>query len=93
MLMTSNENDLNLVYSKYCQVINRDGVKVEVSIVRLEHENEWTLEVCNEAGTSIVWDDVFVSDNAAFEELQRTIKDEGMRSFLDGGNVVQFPQR
>ena len=86
------ENDPNLVYSGLAQNIKRDGVEIEVSIFRLEHEKDWTLEVVNDKGTSIVWDDTFSTDKAAFEELERTIAKEGMGSFLDNGNVIPFPK-
>ena len=32
---------------------------MEVSIIRPEHETQWSLEVVNAANTSIVWDDLF----------------------------------
>lgn len=86
------ENDPNLVYSGLCQHIKRDGVEIEVCIIRLEHEKDWTLEVVNDKGTSIVWDDTFPTDKAAFEELERTIAKEGMASFLDNANVIPFPK-
>jgi hypothetical protein len=65
-------------------------VTVKVSIVRLEHESQWSLEVVNDAGTSIVWDDLFSSDEEAYAEFQRTLADEGMRAFLDKGNIIPF---
>jgi hypothetical protein len=58
----------------------QDGVSVEVSIIRLEHETEWSLEVVNSARTSIVWDDLFASDDEAFAEFERTVAEEGMRT-------------
>lgn len=88
----SNDEDPTIIYSDLCQNIDRDGIKIEVCIIRLEHETDWTLEVVNENGTSIVWDDVFLSDKDAFAELQRTIEKEGMKTFLDDGNVVTFPK-
>jgi hypothetical protein len=45
------------------RAVTKDGVTVKVSIVRLEHESQWSLEVVNDAGTSIVWDDLFSSEN------------------------------
>ncbi len=37
------ERDPNIVQSCLSRTVNRDGVTVEVSIVRLEHEIEWSL--------------------------------------------------
>ena len=58
------------------------------AIVRLEHQTDWSLEVVNSASTSIVWDDLFASDDEAFAEFERTVAEEGMRTFLDKGNVI-----
>ena len=41
--------------------MKKDAVTVEVSIIRPEHETEWSLEVVNSANRSIVWDDLFAS--------------------------------
>lgn len=85
-----NDRDPNLVISSHSGKMTQDGVTVEVSIFRLEHEKDWTLEVVNDAGTSIVWDAVFRSDDAAMDEFRRTVADEGMKTFLDHSNVVPF---
>jgi hypothetical protein len=65
-------------------------VTVEVSIIRLEHETEWPLEVVNAAGASIVWDDLFASDDTACAVFERALPDEGMRASLDKSNVIPF---
>ena len=42
-------------------------------------------------GTSIVWDDLFEDDQAAFEEAIATIRKEGAVAFSNGGsNVIPF---
>jgi hypothetical protein len=84
------QREPNLVHSSLSRAVTKDGVTVKVSIVRLEHESQWSLEVVNDAGTSIVWDDLFSSDEEAYAEFQRTLTDEGMRAFLDKGNVIPF---
>jgi hypothetical protein len=85
-----NDRDPNLVFSSHSGKKTQDGVTVEVSIIRLEHENDWTLEVVNDAGTSIVWDAVFQSDGEAMNEFRRTVAEEGMIAFLEDSNVVPF---
>ena len=80
----------NLVRSGLSGIVSKDNVTVEVIIVRLESESNWSLEVVNDAGTSIVWDDLFDSDEDAYAEFQRTVEEEGMRAFLDNQNVIPF---
>jgi len=84
------ERDPNIVKSELSRTVKKDGVTVEVSIIRLEHETEWSLEVVDSASTSIVWDDLFASDDEAFAEFERTVAEEGMRAFLDKASVIPF---
>ena len=42
------------------------------------------MEVVNSSGTSIVWNDLFPSDEDAFAEFKRTVSQEGITTFLDG---------
>jgi hypothetical protein len=84
------ERETNIVHSSLSGMFSKDCVTVEVSIIRLENEPDWTLEVVNSAGTSIVWDDQFSSDEDAHAEFQRAVAEEGMTIFLEQGNVVPF---
>lgn len=88
------DKDPNLVVSGLSGTQSRDGIVVEVNIFRLETDTQWSLEVVNENGTSIVWDDQFDDDDAAFKAFECVVAEEGMPAFLDGGgNVIPFPQR
>ena len=84
------EHEPKIVQSDLSRTVKQDGVTVEVSIIRLEHETEWSLEVVNSASTSIVWHDLFASDDEAFAEFERTVAEEGMGTFLDKENVIPF---
>lgn len=42
------------------------------------------------SNTSIVWDDLFASDDEAFAEFEQTVAEEGIRTFLDQGDVIPF---
>jgi hypothetical protein len=84
------EREPNIVHSGLSRTVKKDGVTIEVSIIRLEHETEWSLEVVNAAGTSTVWDQLFLSDDEAYAEFERILAEEGMQAFLDKSNVVPF---
>jgi len=84
------ERDPNILNSGLSRKVARDGVTVDVSIIRLEHENEWSLEVVNSANTSIVWDELFPTDEAAYAEFERTVAEEGMHAFLDSAKMIPF---
>lgn len=87
------EREPNLVTSGLSQHITKDDITVEVCIYHLEDEPNWSLEVVNANGTSIVWDDLFETDDAAFAEFQKTVEEEGMAVFLDGAEIIQFPRK
>lgn len=84
------EREPNLVTSGLSRRLTRDGISVEIGIHRLESEPGWSLEVVNAAGASIVWDDLFPTDEAALAEFDRTVAEEGMAAFLDSGKVIPF---
>jgi hypothetical protein len=75
------ERDPDIVYSGLSRRVTRDGIAVEVVIGRLEHETAWSLEVVNTANTSIVWEELFATDEDANTEFERTVAEEGMRTF------------
>ena len=80
----------NLVRSGLSGIVSKDNVTVKVIIVRLESESKWSFEVVNYAFTSIVWDDLFDSDEDAYAEFEKTFEEEGIRAFLDNQNVIPF---
>lgn len=84
------EREPNLITSGLSRHVTQDGITVELCIYRLETEPGWTLEVVNSEGTSIVWDGLFASDDAANQEFLRTVAEERMASFLDDEKVVPF---
>lgn len=84
------ELEPNIVTSVLSRPISRDGVSITLEIYRLESEPDWTLEVVNNRGTSIVWDDRFATDDLALAAFEQVVADDGMATFLDPSNVVPF---
>lgn len=87
------DHDPHLVISGLSGTVTQDGVTVEVNIIRLEDEPDWSLEVVNSSGTSTVWDDQFATDAAALDAFRREVAEEGMACFLDSATVIPFPSR
>ncbi len=75
-------DDVTLIYSPHCQVVTHEGVDLDVQIYT-GAEPGWLLEVVNERGTSIVWDDLFETDDEAFAAFKRTLDEEGLAAFAD----------
>lgn len=86
------EREPNLVTSGLSRIVTQDGVRVELCIYRLEDDPNWSLEVVNSAGTSIVWDEMFPTDDAANEAFLLAVTEEGMAAFLDGATIIPFPR-
>lgn len=75
--------DPELVRSNFSGSLTRDAVTVRLEIYRLESDRQWVLEVVNQNGTSIVWDDLFDTDRAAYEAFEAAVAKDGMGTFLD----------
>jgi len=85
------EREPNLIISSASQQIVEDNVPFKIDIYKLEGGEGWSLEVVTKDGTSIVWDDLFDDDRAAFQEAVTTIRNEGAVAFANGGsNVIPF---
>ncbi|MGA1806246.1 hypothetical protein VHN57_15205 [Sphingobium sp. WW5] len=82
------DTDPIIIESPLSRTVSRDGITVRVLVYRLEHDPKWALEVVNDAGTSTVWDDLFDTDEAAFEAFTQTVATEGMETFIDDDNEV-----
>jgi hypothetical protein len=80
-------SDLKLIQSALSRTIREDGTEVRIDIYRLE-TTDWSLEVVDETGTSTVWDDRFSTDQAALDEALKTIREEGIKTFLSGKTDV-----
>lgn len=76
------DDEIELVMSPLCREISRDGTTIEVHIYRGVDDNQWVLEVVDQEQGSTVWDDLFPTDQAALDEVMRTIDQEGITSFL-----------
>lgn len=86
-------DDPNLITSGLSRSVTVDGSPVRIEIVRLEGNPDWSLEVVDQDGTSIVWQEPFETDTAALAEAIRAIRaieEEGTRLFQDDSNVVPF---
>jgi hypothetical protein len=75
-------SDPKVVLSELSRTIEAEGTSVEVSIYRLEHETEWTLDVIDENWNSTVWDDKFATEEEALDEAIATINAEGIWAFV-----------
>jgi len=89
------EREPQVINSKLSRPFIWEGYRLQIEIYRLDDRPGWTLEVVNENGTSIVWDDLFDTDREAYDAFHATLARDGLVAFLDDGddNVLPFPGR
>jgi uncharacterized protein len=61
--------------------VSRDGTIVEIQIYE-DGKGGWLLEIVDEFGNSTVWDESFLTDQAALTEALKTIEREGIASVI-----------
>ena len=59
-----------------------EGVRIEVNICTLDPAEGWTLEVVNQHGTSTVWEDVFATEEEAWDAFVQAVEVEGVKAFF-----------
>ena len=64
-----NDEEIEIIMSPLCQSIERDGKSVRVDIYD-DGDGKWILEVVDEFGNSVVWDDHFSTDQKAIYFIQ-----------------------
>ena len=67
--------------SPLSQRMAMDGKEIDVQIYE-DGEGGWLLEVVDEFNNSTVWDEPFLTDLEALDELQRTVKEDGIDSLI-----------
>ena len=77
-----------LIYSPLCREYAQDGYLLEIQIYRLENRETWRLEVVNEQGTSVLWNEKFADDYEADEAFREKIYREGIEVFLDNEDLA-----
>jgi RPA family protein len=80
--MLDDEDEPALVISPLSTRIENENTFVEIEIYRLEDQDFWTLEVVDELGGSIIWEDEFHSDEAAPKEALSVIEQDGLENFM-----------
>ena len=74
-------NEAELIMSPLCQKLESKGKFVEVEIYG-DGDGNWILEVVDEFDNSTVWEDSFATDQAALDEVNDTIKTEGIECLI-----------
>lgn len=77
------EQDSNLILSALSQQFTEDDITVQVDIYRLEEEDGWTLEVIDEDDISFVYEDLFETDQEAWDAFVADVEEYGLADIID----------
>jgi hypothetical protein len=80
-------SDPKIIYSTLSRTVREGDTEVLIDIYRME-TTDWSLEVVDQAGGSTVWTDLFRTEQAALDEAMKTIREEGIRTFLTSDKPV-----
>lgn len=76
--------DPKIIKSPLCRKFTSDGITVDVEIYRLENSEGWALELVDSDWNSTTWEDLFPTDQAAWDEFERGVKEIGLLALLEG---------
>lgn len=74
-------DDYEVKMSPLSQRIEQRGKEIDVQIYE-DGSGRWLLEVVDEFNNSTVWDDLFATDQDAMNELQKTLREEGIDALI-----------
>ncbi len=78
----SEEEDPKIVLSPLSCTFLEADLQVDVHIFRLEDSKEWALEVIDEDNTSIVWNQEFETDEAAWQAFEDDVRELGLAKLI-----------
>jgi len=78
----SEEEDPKIVLSPLSCTFLEGDLQVDVHIFRLEDSKEWALEVIDEDNTSIVWNQEFETDEAAWQAFEDDGRELGLAKLI-----------
>ena len=76
------EQDPKLIISARSCQYTEDGITIEVQIYKLEDGDGWSLELVDEENNSTVWEELFTTDEAAWQEFEAGVKEIGLMALL-----------
>ena len=69
--------------SPLSQSFTADGITVQIEIYQIEGVEGWTLELIDEEGGSVVWQEEFATDAEAFADFTDGLDELGLAKLLE----------
>ena len=78
------EEPLKGQISPLSQEFTDDEITVDVMIYKIDGNDGWTLEVALDEDTSVTWTELFPTDQAAWDDFARAVREVGLHGLIDG---------
>lgn len=78
------EEPLKGEISPLSQEFTDEQLTVDVMIYKIEGNDGWTLEIALDDETSVIWTDLFPTDQEAWDVFARAVQEVGLHRLLDG---------
>ena len=78
------DHDPEIIFSDLTQLVEIDGLTLEVEIYRTASEHGWVLSVMNPFGTINIWDTpLFLADGLAWRAFEDMVRKDGLKPFFN----------
>jgi len=77
------EEPLKGEISPLSQEFTDEQITVDVMIYKIEGNDGWTLEVALDDETSVTWTELFSTDQEAWDDFSRAVREVGLRRLVD----------
>ena len=75
------DDDVEIIMSPLCKTYTENGKSVIVEIYK-GVEEKWILEILDHLGNSMISDEMFETDQEAWNQFIHDVKEEGIDSFI-----------
>ena len=65
------------------KTVTRDGHTITIQVYKADQPKAWILEVVDEFGGSVVWDNTFPTPQLAMQAALQAIEEEGIEAFIE----------
>ncbi len=87
------EDDPEIETSPFSGNVTRDGITVQIGIYRIAGSKDgWSLEMVDKDNNSVVWDELFASDQLACSAFYEALEAEGIQALVNSPPGDGVPQ-
>ena len=78
----NDEDDIEIIMSDLCRTYTERNKSIEVEIYKGVDDEGWFLEILDQYGNSMLWDEMFKTEQEALAQFESDLKKEGIDIFI-----------